>query len=260
MIIKGKNIVITGAASGIGKVLLHELLKIEGVSVVAADKEQIQVDSNNSRVFTFKCDVSNLASLDSLFDFALKSMGGIDIFFANAGFAYYEKIAKPDYKHIEDIYKVNVFAPLYICEKMYDLNKERDYKVVITSSAMGLLSLPGYALYSSTKAAVISFSEAYKYELVNPKRICIVCPIATKTSFFKAANQKADVPVPFPAQTPEQVVSKIIAGVLSDKKFVHPSKIFVHLILFNRILPFLTNIYAAAMNKAFKKWLDKYNQ
>ncbi|QNU68905.1 SDR family oxidoreductase [Ruminiclostridium herbifermentans] len=86
-------------------------------------------------------------------------MGKIDIFFANAGFAYYEKIAKPDYQHIEDIYKVNVFAPLYICEKMYELNKDRDYKVVITSSAMGMLSLLGYALYLSTKAAMKLLSE-----------------------------------------------------------------------------------------------------
>jgi short-subunit dehydrogenase len=258
MVIKGKNIVITGAASGIGRTLLQELLKIEDVSIVAADKEQIQIDSNNGRLLTFECDVSNLNSLDSLFDFAQKSIGKIDIFFANAGFAYYEKITKPDYQHIEEIYKVNVFEPLYICEKMYELNKDRDYKVVITSSAMGMLSLPGYALYSSTKAAINSFADAYRYELEKPERICIVCPISTKTSFFKAANQKAPVPVPFPAQTPEQVVSKIIKGVLSDKKTVLPSKIFVLLILFDRIIPFLTKIYAAAMNKSFKKWLNKY--
>lgn len=42
---------------------------------------------------------------------------------------------------------------------MYELNKDRDYKVVITSSAMGMLSLLGYALYLSTKAAMKLLSE-----------------------------------------------------------------------------------------------------
>ena len=61
-------------------------------------------------------------------------MGGIDLFIANAGFAYYEKIEKPDWDHLTRIYQLNVFSAIYATEKMQDLNKGRPYKVVMTAS------------------------------------------------------------------------------------------------------------------------------
>ncbi|MHA7964216.1 SDR family NAD(P)-dependent oxidoreductase [Paenibacillus sp. CAU 1782] len=254
MNIEGKKIVLTGAASGIGKCLLERLLKIKGVTVVAADRNNIEVNGNYPNLHIMSCDLSGPEGIDELFQFALSRMNGIDLFFANAGFAYYEKIGAPDYAHIESIFKINVFAPIYIAEKMKELNGDRDYKVVMTASAMGKLALPGYSLYSATKAAVVSFSEAYPYELNSSKKISIVCPIATKTSFFKNAGDKT--PVPFPAQTAEAVTDSIIKGVYRDKKVIYPSFIFILLLVFGSVFPFIKTIYASYMNTKFQKWLD----
>ncbi len=61
--------------------------------------------------------------MDALFKEAKKKMGGIDIFIANAGFAYYEKIEKEDWGHIRGIVDTNFISAVYAVEKMRNLNQ-----------------------------------------------------------------------------------------------------------------------------------------
>ena len=88
--ISGKKIVLTGANSGIGL----EVLKL----LVQGDNKILAVDLRTDKIATFDpkkvvpmvCDVSSKEGVDAIFDEAEKSLGGIDIFYANAGFPYYE--------------------------------------------------------------------------------------------------------------------------------------------------------------------------
>ncbi len=65
----------------------------------------------------YTCDISSALNIDRLFVDAKQILGGIDIFIANAGFAYYGEIDKPDWINIEQIYRTNVFSPLYCIGK-----------------------------------------------------------------------------------------------------------------------------------------------
>ena len=100
MDIKQKRIVVTGAASGIGKELVKMLSTFE-CDILAVDRNQeALMDFQNSlvstaaNVKTYNSDISLAEPLDALFDYAVQSMGGIDIFVANAGYAYYEQLFK----------------------------------------------------------------------------------------------------------------------------------------------------------------------
>lgn len=128
-------------------------------------------------------------NLDKLLKDADKKLGGIDIFYANAGFAYYEVIPNADWDRIARIYSTNVFSPFYCLIALNQTRKE-PFLFVVTASAMSHLSLPGYALYSSTKAAVRSFIDAFRFELKPGNRVMVVYPIATRTQFFDAAGKK----------------------------------------------------------------------
>jgi len=75
---------------------------------------------------------------------------------------------------------------------------------------MSFLSVPGYALYASTKAALRGFATAYRHELGPGQRLHLVYPIATRTAFFAAAGD--DTPVPWPSQAPEVVARAIVRG------------------------------------------------
>jgi short-subunit dehydrogenase len=219
---KNKRVVITGASSGIGWSLLNKLRGIEGIQLVATD---IQLLPETYEDVTFiRADMSNLDGIENVFAQACFKFKEIDIFFANAGFAYYESVGLPDYERLDKIFKVNTVAPLYILQKMMEM--KNDNLTVVTASAMAKLGVPGYAFYGATKAALDRFADAFWFEN-NPKsKLSLVYPVATRTNFFKQAN-KEDTPItPWPSQTSEEVADAIIAGVMSDKRQIFPSMLF----------------------------------
>ena len=110
--ISGKKIVLTGANSGIGL----EVLKL----LVQGDNKILAVDLRTDKIATFDpkkvvpmvCDVSSKEGVDAIFDEAEKSLGGIDIFYANAGFPYYETFDYVDWGRTAHIFETNVFSPI----------------------------------------------------------------------------------------------------------------------------------------------------
>ena len=91
MNLKGKNVVITGASSGIGEDTLKLLLK-EGANVLAVSRKMSQSSIKNDRLVVMDLDLSSKASVDLLFTKAFEIFNSIDIFISNAGFTYYERL------------------------------------------------------------------------------------------------------------------------------------------------------------------------
>jgi short-subunit dehydrogenase len=253
------RIVLTGAALGIGRALLHEL-SAYSAQIIAADVDEMalqttleSIPSSRAVITPYLADLSLPASVDALFDQALAVMDGIDLFIANAGYAYYEKIETPDWNHVAKIFQLNVFSTIYAAEKMQAINADRPYKVVMTASAIGHVSLPGYAIYSATKAALHHFAEAYRFELNDPRMLMLVYPIATRTNFFDAAGN--NVPVPWPTQSAETVARATLSGIQQDRTFIYPSGLFRLFRFLERFLPFLRKDLQDWENRRFKQWL-----
>lgn len=234
MILSGKKIVVTGAGSGIGLALVFELLKKDGVQILAVDLN-INAIPQRPNVAALACDLSVPEGTDQVIAKAQDHMGGIDVYFANAGFAYYEQIGAADWNRLQRIYGTNVLTPIYTFQKVREAAAGKPFRVVATASAMGYLPIPGYAVYGATKASVVSFTEALRWELDDPCALTLVNPIATRTSFFTHATGKA--PMPWPSQTPEQVARAAVRGVETDRAVIFPSFIFRLTLFFNRILP-----------------------
>lgn len=253
MQIDGQRIVLTGAASGIGRELLLRLGAFPGVRIVAADLNADAIPTPGDHVFPFACDVSTAQNNDLLFDYAKDILGGIDIFIANAGFAYYEQLHTPDWERMARIYAVNVFAPKYAAVKMRTLYGEHAL-TVITASAMSHLAVPGFAIYGATKAALHRFAEGYRLE-PGSGRVMLVYPVATRTRFFDSASGRG-APLLFPNQTPEQVADAVIRGIQRDQTAVYPSLAFRALLFTNRVLPLAGRIVQSVYGRQFKRWLS----
>ncbi len=196
------RIILTGAASGIGAALLARLAAFP-CAILAADRDAPRLSetlarlaASPARVTSFAGDMGKQEDVDALFAAAVERMGGVDLFIAAAGFAYYERLARPDWDHIETIFRVNAVSPIYTVEKMAELNRGRPHRTVIVASAMGRLAIPGYALYGSTKAALHRFAEAYRLEAPDPAALSLVYPIGTRTRFFANSNDRAPAPLP----------------------------------------------------------------
>lgn len=253
MELEQKRVVVTGASSGIGLEVVKQLLKA-GCTVVAASRHMDKVKIKSDRLFTMNCDVSSPEQIDELFDYAVTCMSGIDIFLANAGFAFYEKIEVPNWSHINDIFETNVYSVIYIAEKMKQLHGNKPYSMLCTASAMSFLSLPGYSLYSSTKAALRGFADAYRYELKKGQQFQVIYPVATRTSFFKKAG---NCPVPWPTQNANTVAMAILEGIRKEKKNIHPSTAFRISMFINQFFPFIFYFYVKNENRKFKNYLRK---
>jgi short-subunit dehydrogenase len=259
MKIAHSNIVLTGAASGIGRALLDALAdypaQIMAVDV-NAEALQVAVDAQADKPATVSALTANLmqqTGVDEVIQAARTQMGTIDIFIANAGFAYYEKLGAADWEHIERVFQLNTFSPIYAAQRMRELNPDRPYHMVIQASAMAKFSLPGYALYGATKSALDRFAEVYRYELPATACLTLVYPIATRTNFFREASD--NTPIPWPTQTPQTVAKAIIHGIEGDKDSVFPSLLFRVTWAFAKAIPGLQTIYQRMENAKFQQWL-----
>lgn len=252
---ENKNIVVTGASSGIGLELVKGFLS-KGCRVVAAGRNFNQSSLESDGLYQFRGDLSTPEGVDNLFEFALQKLGSIDVFIANAGFAYYEKLAEADWDHISSIFNINFKSVVYSAQKMKQLNGSKPYNFVTTSSGVAMVPLPGYALYSSTKAALKGFAEAYRWELGKGQYFQVVYPIATRTKFFKNAG---DSPVPWPSQDVRIVAQRILKGIRKNRNSIYPSRLFYFLTLINRVFPVIFKLYAYIEYKEFIQWSNKRN-
>lgn len=256
MEINKTNIVLTGAASGIGLAILKELLQFD-CKIIAADRDAEPLEkvalSCIDRIIPFVGNLSSPDQVDQLFGFALKSLGSIDIFIANAGFAYYEQLKEPDWAHLEQIFRINTLSPVYSLLKMQQINPDRKWKTVMVSSAMAEWSVPGYTVYGATKAAIHRFAEGYRFDH-SGTNLMVVYPIATRTKFFETAGYK--IPKAFPVQSAESVARKVVRGIRLDRRKVYPSGLFRFILVFNRILPFIKPAYQWLEFSKLKKWLS----
>lgn len=250
----GKNIILTGASSGIGLEMLP-MLVAKGARVIAVARHIENIPKKEGIVYPFSADVSSKEGVDKAFEYAKQTLGEVHIFIANAGYAYLEKIDMPDWQHIEGIYNLNVFSPIYSLEKLVEESKGNKVAFACTISGAGLVSLPAYSLYCSTKAALHHFMQTYRYEQADNIQITTVYPVATRTEFFDKATGEDSTPLPFPVQEASTVARKIVRGIEKDKKQVFPSIMFRLFYPIGRAFPFSLKVYSLMEKKKVRRWL-----
>lgn len=260
----GKNIVITGATSGIGLSLLDYFMQRGDCNVCAIgrnkDKLQKLRDKYGKRLFCVKCDVGKKEEVDLMFESLFRKdtewEGNVDIFIANAGFGYYEKIRSADWMHIDNIFSVNCYSPIYSLFKMQECKKGRGFQFVIIASAVAKIPLPGYALYSATKASIDGFAKAFRYEKNRNIILSIVYPVTIKTPFYdKGINGMKE---PLMRQTKRANTENIIKGIYENKRYIYPSAIFRLYLILRNLFP-ITQIYIFIEKLRFKKWDNKHH-
>ena len=246
MDLKGKRIILTGASSGIGLELMT-LLHERGALILAVGRRPFT--TNLSSVTYIQEDISKKEGIDTIFEKSREIFGGVDIFIANAGFAYYEEVQKADWSKTNKIFDTNVTSPIYAFHKLQEIKRNEPYQFVVTASAMSYLPLAGYALYSGTKHAIQGFFKSARHELPKHQVITLIHPIATKTEFFDE-----DTPVPFPSQTAKTVAKHYIKGIEANKAHIFPSKLFWLV----RHLTILQPLVQKHETKIFKLWRNKH--
>lgn len=201
--IDNKTIVLTGASSGIGLEVLKLLVKGTGNRILAVARHVDNLEGFADNVIPFPCDISTQEGVDRIFAQAEELFGKIDLFYANAGFPYYEEFNYTDWDRVDAMFRTNTVSPIYTYAKYIQHLDGRPGILAYTISAIGELAMPGYAIYSSSKFALNGFQQAIRLEKPDNLQITCLYPVATDTNFFKVANPvEFEKPFPPPAAGP----------------------------------------------------------
>lgn len=257
--IDNKNIVLTGASSGIGFEVLKLLVQGRGNRILAVSRTaEEKLSGFDVNVIPMSIDVSSAEAVDRIFERAAEVFDGkkIDIFYANAGYPYYEQYNYTDWDRVKRMFETNTFSPIYTYSKYLEHLAGREGILAITVSAIGQMAMPGYAIYSSTKFALHGFQQAVRIE--KPKNLQLTClyPVATDTNFFKVANE-VEFEKPFPVQTPDVVARKMVKGIEKGKKTVSPCALFALSKVLMGICPPVRTVYWKLENNKLERFKKK---
>ena len=189
MQIKDKVVVVTGAASGIGKSLCERFAKEGAKAVVVTDINSEGVDATvrdineQTKVLGITCDVADENEVEELVKKSLSAFGHIDLFCSNAG------IFTPGGEDLstdkwQTIWDINVMSHVFAARAGLPGMLERGEGYLLnTSSAAGLLNQVGSAPYAATKHAAIGFAEWLSITYGNRGiKVSALCPQAVRTA------------------------------------------------------------------------------
>jgi NAD(P)-dependent dehydrogenase (short-subunit alcohol dehydrogenase family) len=186
MDIKNKRVVVTGAASGIGKALAEAFKNSEAQSVVCVDMNLEGAEETAQSVggIAVKANVGQESDIVNVIEKANAYSGGIDIFCSNAGIGGVHGFFEVETKDWQNIWEVNVQSHIFAAKHVLPQMLERGEGYLMnTSSAAGLLTQIGSAGYSVTKAAAVSFAEWIKITYGHKGiGVSCLCPQAVRTA------------------------------------------------------------------------------
>jgi NAD(P)-dependent dehydrogenase (short-subunit alcohol dehydrogenase family) len=178
--LKGKRILVTGGASGIGAATAARFLE-EGALVVVLDRDakgRQQIETQLPKLAgTVDADVSNLKQVEAAFAEAVRMMGGVDVVINNAGISIRHNFLDITPAEWDKIIAVNLTGVFYMAQTAAKHMWRQGSGVILqTASTNGLVGQPYYADYNATKAGVIELTKSMALELAPKVRVCAVAP------------------------------------------------------------------------------------
>jgi short-subunit dehydrogenase len=194
--IRGKTIVITGAARGIGYATAQALLA-RGARVVIGDRDLDVLESAVAGISTLgqvtghPLDVTDKESFAAFLDKARADGGGhIDVLINNAGVMLVGPFLEQSAQAIRSSIEVNLYGVLTGCQLVLpDMVKRRSGHIINIASLAGMVAVPGQIVYAATKFGVVGLSTAMADEFApQGVKISAVLPTFTNTELISGTT------------------------------------------------------------------------
>lgn len=188
-----KYVLITGGTSGIGLELAKVFIS-EGYGVaitssnskILHDIKQELEEKYSIKVFTYEQDIGKIGAAKQLYDSIHDDKLDISILVNNAGIGLVGSTDEIDFQWDESMMILNIISLVELCKLFIsDMYKKREGKILNVSSISAFQPGPYTSTYFASKAFVLSYSRAIRYEAKKKGvQICTLCPGPTKTNFF----------------------------------------------------------------------------
>lgn len=185
------RVLITGAASGIGKATVEKLLKKDH-EVIAFDIDEENLNSLPESVEKYHGDVYDEERVSEVIE-----QEDFKILVNCAGYYELGSIEDMSSETVESHFNTNVFGTLNMIRNATPQLRENNGRIVNISSIAGRISMPFYGTYSATKYSIEAISDALRYEMQPfDVDVVIVEPGPIKTGFNERARNKLEKYIP----------------------------------------------------------------
>lgn len=192
--LQGKTVVVTGASGGMGAGIAATLLKKHGCTVIgiARNEKKIlnfidELGEENAKRFSYRLfDVSVRENWESFAKELKEENIAVDVLINNAGILpKFKRFDRYSYEEIERAMNINFYSCIYSVKTMLPiLQKSSSPAIINIDSSAALMTLAGTSMYSASKAALKSLTEALRLEFAGKIYVGMVCPGFTKTDIF----------------------------------------------------------------------------
>lgn len=194
MILKNKNILVTGGGKGIGFSTIQDAIN-EGAFVYAIikSKEDIKKFKNKDKIKIFCGNVTDRKLIDKIFKISVKDKRIISGVVNNAGIRQRLKFSEINKKKLSEIFEINFYSIFYIMQTFsnYLLKKKKSGSIVNIGSIVGKNGFSQLVGYASTKSALEGLTKSFAIEMAEKKiRANVINPGFVKTSYFKKFKRK----------------------------------------------------------------------
>lgn len=187
------NIVVTGAASGIGLALSKALVQ-RGANVwmtdINGEKAGQAAEALGPRAHPAPLDVRDAPAVRDLVERVAKDSGRLDALFNNAGIGVSGEVHELAVEHFDRIVDVNIRGVVNGTVAAYPIMvKQKSGHIVNTASLAGLTPVPLLVPYAMTKHAVVGLSNSLRLEAARyGVKVSVLCPAAIETPLLSADN------------------------------------------------------------------------
>lgn len=227
---EGKTVLITGAATGIGRATAKAFVELGAMVFVNHYNQQSQIDSlrqsltnKPGQVYAVNADVTQSTEIRAMVADVLKQTGRIDILINNAGASLVKPLLDTSEQEWDHIMNTDLKS-VFLCSKaVLPSMLERDGAVIINvASELGFSGRAKFSAYTAAKGGVISLTRSMARELAPTVRVNGVAPGPTKTPLLDKENntpgheeELADIPLGRYASAAE--IADSIVFLCSDK-------------------------------------------
>jgi len=188
----GLNVLVTGASSGIGRLLALEMARL-GARVALVARRQAELDqvaeeirARGGEAIALVCDVGDREQALATAASAVEKLGPIDVLVNNAGYGHHRRFLDWDLDDMEEVMRVNFLGTLYFTKMLLPAMVERGRGwLVFIASAAGRIAPAEETAYAASKHAMVGLASALSLEVEDAGvHVFTVCPGAIRTPFF----------------------------------------------------------------------------
>jgi NAD(P)-dependent dehydrogenase (short-subunit alcohol dehydrogenase family) len=274
--IEGKRVLITGAASGIGRATACAAAR-DGAEVLLTDIDAPGLAATESEIraaggsvgIAHPADLTDLEAVRTLARLTHEQGGSVDVVMNVAGIAVWGTVDRLEPQHWRSAIDVNLMGPIHVIESFVPamIAAGRGGHLVNVSSAAGLVGLPWHAAYSAGKFGLRGVSEVLRFDLRQHRiGVSLVCPGGVDTPLTETVKiagvdqtgerfRRLQAHFRRRAVSPEQAAAAILAGVRRNRYLVYTSRDIQALHLVQRLCPPLYVAIMRFMNAAMRRAL-----